>query len=105
MPRASRRISLFLAKMRRPTWRYSVRSSLASAWFGGPARQSKVVSDSTKKEKLLRELKASLRSNDVDFNSIISIVNDVARADPDNVRFTVDAGLINRLGLELVSKQ
>lgn len=40
-----------------------------------------------------------------DIGLIQKITGDIARLDPDNVRFTVDAGLISRLGQELVGKQ
>jgi len=40
-----------------------------------------------------------------DNNIIISISNQIAKLDENEVRFSVDAGIINRLGKELVGKQ
>ena len=57
----------------------------------------------------LKELQALLAkvAQDVplDINLIQQITARIARLDPDNVRFTIDAGIINRLGQELVGKQ
>jgi signal transduction histidine kinase len=40
-----------------------------------------------------------------DFNKILALANTLAKQDSENVRFSVDASHISRLGLELVSKQ
>jgi signal transduction histidine kinase len=46
---------------------------------------------------------ASATPPDIDF--IQSITNKITQLDTENVRFTIDAGIINRLGQELVGKQ
>ncbi|MGS0623428.1 sensor histidine kinase [Ralstonia sp. VS2407] len=57
----------------------------------------------------LNELKQllSVAANDAktDFERILALANEVAKRDPNNVRFSVDASHISRLGLELVAKQ
>src|SRR5713101_4966946 len=58
-----------------------------------------------KDQEVLRALKASLDTERLDYDSILSLASTLAKGDKEKVRFTVDAGLINRLGLELVSKQ
>ena len=40
-----------------------------------------------------------------DVNRILELSAEVARQDPDNVRFSTDAGIISRLGRELVAKE
>jgi hypothetical protein len=54
---------------------------------------------------LQQQLLAALQTPNIDFGKILDYSNRLARLDPDNVRFSVDAGLINRLGRELVAKQ
>lgn len=39
-----------------------------------------------------------------DYNAILALSNELAKLDSEHVRFSVDAGLINRLGKELVGK-
>lgn len=57
----------------------------------------------------LTEIKNSLTSaisdDTIDFTKILELANKLAQHDTDNVRFSVDASHISRLGLELVSKQ
>jgi signal transduction histidine kinase len=56
-------------------------------------------------DEAVQALRKSLDKEDLDYGAILSLAATVAQAEPNKVRFTVDAGLINRLGLELVSKQ
>lgn len=53
------------------------------------------------KKKLSEEISKGVSDNSV----IISLSNEIAKLDESNVRFSVDAGIINRLGKELVGRQ
>lgn len=53
------------------------------------------------KKRLSEEISKPVSDN----NLIISISNEIANLDTSSVRFSVDAGIINRLGKELVGKQ
>lgn len=60
------------------------------------------------KSKLLelkKRLSEEVLKEDSDNNLIISLSNEIASLDKSAVRFSVDAGIINRLGKELVGKQ
>ncbi|WP_087500113.1 sensor histidine kinase [Pseudomonas sp. SID14000] len=50
-------------------------------------------------------LKSELDLDSVDFSKILMLANELAKTDTDNVRFSIDASHISRLGRELVSKQ
>src|SRR5690606_28367391 len=54
---------------------------------------------------LKKKLSEEISKQDSDNNLIISISNEIANLDESSVRFSVDAGIINRLGKELVGKQ
>lgn len=54
---------------------------------------------------LQTQLVIAAAANPPDIELIQRLTGEIARLDPDNVRFTIDAGLINRLGQELVGKQ
>ncbi len=56
------------------------------------------------KEEIRVELLKILGETSVDFQAILSLSNELMKHDDSNVRFSVDAGIINRLGKELVSK-
>jgi signal transduction histidine kinase len=51
------------------------------------------------------ELQAALRASPVDVDRVLRLSLELASLDPDAARFSVDAGHISRLGLELVAKQ
>lgn len=52
------------------------------------------------------ELASLLENNDVaNYSKILSLSNELAKFDKDNIRFSVDAGVIDRLGNELVARQ
>lgn len=53
------------------------------------------------KEELLSVLREDPDNND----RIVSLSNELAKLDENCVRFSVDAGIINRLGKELVGKR
>jgi signal transduction histidine kinase len=58
-----------------------------------------------KQETLKAELAEQLGSDSPDFGKVITLAHQLANVATDEVRFTVDASHISRLGLELVSKQ
>jgi signal transduction histidine kinase len=63
------------------------------------------MSNKEKLEDLKKLLTSELLKPDIDTNLILTLSNQIAELDENNVRFTVDAGLINRLGKELVAKE
>ena len=58
-----------------------------------------------KEQDIKAELSDLLKSEKPDYSAILSLSNELAQLDNEHVRFSVDAGLINRLGTELVSRQ
>ena len=57
-------------------------------------------------QKIKDDLVKALNSNDSEnFTEILQLSNKLAGLDKENVRFTVDAGVIDRLGKELVARQ
>lgn len=58
-----------------------------------------------KEEELREELAAVLAREDIDYDRVVELSTELAKQDPDNVRFSTDAAIISRLGQELVSKQ
>ena len=56
-------------------------------------------------ERLREQLLSLLKKKTVDYNEVLSLSTELAKQDPDFVRFSVDAGIINRLGRELVARQ
>jgi len=54
---------------------------------------------------LKRQLSDELMKDTPDSNSILSLSNQIANLDPEYVRFSIDAGLVDRLGQELVARQ
>lgn len=56
-------------------------------------------------QEIKKELSELLKAERPDYSAILSLSNQLALNDHEHVRFTVDAGLINRLGQELVSRQ
>ncbi|MDO8268664.1 MAG: sensor histidine kinase [Moraxellaceae bacterium] len=54
---------------------------------------------------LKQELANALSKEDVNFNEILALAGEMAKLDENNIRFSVDASHITRLGVELVSKQ
>lgn len=55
--------------------------------------------------RLKESLAIALNEGETDFNKILSLANEISKHDTENVRFSVDASHISRLGHELVSKQ
>src|SRR5436189_1112990 len=56
-------------------------------------------------ERLRKELLKVLQSQDIDYDKLLGLSSKLAAFDNQHVRFSVDAGLINRLGRELVARQ
>ncbi len=54
---------------------------------------------------LKKTLKEELEKESVDFSKIILLSQQIAAHDEENVRFTIDASHVSKLGLELVAKQ
>lgn len=55
-------------------------------------------------EDIKKELEALLQSHEIDYSRVLSLSNELASLDKTHIRFTVDAGIINRLGKELVGR-
>ncbi|MFX0208597.1 MAG: ATP-binding protein [Candidatus Hodarchaeota archaeon] len=55
--------------------------------------------------KLKQNLQEELSKEAFDYSKVLSLSQQIAALDEDNVRFSVDASHISRLGLELVAKQ
>lgn len=51
------------------------------------------------------EIQAQLARTPVDYGQLVRLTNELAKFDSENVRFSVDAGIISRLGEELVGKR
>ena len=56
-------------------------------------------------EEIRNELASIIKYDPNNYSRILSLSNELAKFDKDNVRFSVDAGIINRLGVELVGKR
>jgi HSP90 family molecular chaperone len=52
-----------------------------------------------------KDLLETLSRPDIDYDRLVKLTSEMAKQDPNNVRFAVDAGIISRLGRELVAKQ
>jgi len=56
-------------------------------------------------EMLRQQLIESLSASNLDYGDVLKLSSELARLDPEYVRFSIDAGHINRLGKELVARQ
>lgn len=63
------------------------------------------MNNESKLLELKKRLSEEILKEESDNNLIISLSNKIASLDKSTVRFSVDAGIINRLGKELVAKQ
>ncbi len=52
-----------------------------------------------------KEISDLLNETDINYSKILSLSNELASFDKNNIRFSVDAGVIDRLGNELVARQ
>lgn len=50
-------------------------------------------------------LQSELAQSDIDIGRVLELSSQIANADPNHVRFSVDASHVTKLGLELVGKQ
>lgn len=55
-------------------------------------------------EKTRKELQDILKNEPNNYSKILELSNQLSKFDENNVRFSVDAGIINRLGMELVAR-
>jgi len=60
---------------------------------------------SNRLQELKRQLSEEINKTSSDNSLILSLSNEIAKLDDKMVRFSVDAGIINRLGKELVARQ
>ena len=51
------------------------------------------------------KLQKLLSEPDTNYSEILSLSGELAKLDRNNVRFTIDAGIVSRLGVELVGKR
>jgi len=63
------------------------------------------MSTTTKAEQLREELMTVLEHDQLDYDRLQKLSGELAKLEPGSVRFSVDAGLISRLGRELVARQ
>ena len=56
------------------------------------------------KEEIKSEIEQLLQSEQFDYSRFTALSNELVRQDKEHVRFSVDAGIINRLGKELVGR-
>ncbi|MFW1480583.1 ATP-binding protein, partial [Vibrio parahaemolyticus] len=56
-------------------------------------------------DELKKQLLECLQSEEIDNTQILSLTHRIANFDESKVRFSVDAGVIDRLGQELVARQ
>ena len=56
-------------------------------------------------EEIREELQNILKNDPTNYSKILELSNQLAKFDEDNISFSVDAGIINRLGQELVGKR
>jgi signal transduction histidine kinase/anti-sigma regulatory factor (Ser/Thr protein kinase) len=63
------------------------------------------MSSDSKKQTLLLKLDELLKSPTIDHGEVLRNATELAQLDPDTVRFSVNAGIIARLGEELVARQ
>ena len=56
-------------------------------------------------EQIKQEIQDLLSKTPVDYGQLVVLTNELAKHDSENVRFSVDAGIISRLGEELVGKR
>jgi signal transduction histidine kinase len=63
------------------------------------------MTDTKNLSDLKDELTGLLASESTDFQNIVRLAGEIARREPEVVRFTTDAAMVRRLGQELVAKQ
>lgn len=64
------------------------------------------MADNTHTEEQIKQMIADLLTHTpVDYSQLVVLTNELAKFDSESVRFSVDAGIISRLGEELVGKR
>jgi len=63
------------------------------------------TNESDSEDSVRNQLVNELGKENVDYNKVIALSNKLSTFDQNNVRFSVDAGIVNRLGVELVGKR
>lgn len=63
------------------------------------------MSNKNNLDELRKKLIGILENPKIDYSRVVELSSKIAAQDTENVRFSVDAGLINRLGRELVARQ
>ncbi len=64
-----------------------------------------ILAELTKEEKIRNELITALEKEPDNYSKILNLSNQLTSFDKEQVRFSIDAGLIDRLGKELVARQ
>ena len=54
--------------------------------------------------KIREELKYTLETEPSNYSKILKLSSELSKFDENNIRFSIDAGIINRLGKELVAR-
>jgi hypothetical protein len=62
------------------------------------------MSTEDKKSELKKQLSEEAKKDQPDSNTLLALSDEIAKLDENVVRFSVDAGVINRLGRELVGR-
>ena len=55
-------------------------------------------------DEIKSEIEQLLQSSHIDYSRFTALSNELVKQDKEHVRFSVDAGIINRLGRELVGR-
>lgn len=66
---------------------------------------SSIQEQSKTEEQIKQQIQDLLSHTPVDYGQLVVLTNELAKFDSENVRFSVDAGIISRLGEELVGKR
>ena len=63
------------------------------------------ITKSMNEKEIKDKLQKLLSEPDTNYSEILSLSGELAKLDSNNVRFTIDAGIVSRLGVELVGKR
>ena len=66
---------------------------------------SDIQKDLQSEEKIKQKIQDLLSQSPLDYGQLVTLTNELSKFDSENVRFSVDAGIISRLGEELVGKR
>ena len=62
------------------------------------------IEDRMDENKIREELKYTLETEPANYSKILKLSSELSKFDENNIRFSIDAGIINRLGKELVAR-